>query len=187
MSAAIPDRNLALELVRVTESAATFASRWIGRGDKIAADQAAVDAMRLMLDTVEHARGRRDRRGGEGRGADALQRRGDRGRYGPGGGRRRRPSRGNPAHGPRHAERDLGDRRRPSAGRCSFQERRCTWTRSPSARRRQTRSTSTPLRPRTSSGSRRRSTSTSTTSPWSCWSAIATTTSSPSCATPAHG
>ncbi len=52
MSAEIPDRNLALELVRVTESAATFASRWIGRGDKIAADQAAVDAMRLMLDTV---------------------------------------------------------------------------------------------------------------------------------------
>ena len=51
MSAA-PDRNLALELVRVTESAATFASRWIGRGDKIAADQAAVDAMRLLLDTV---------------------------------------------------------------------------------------------------------------------------------------
>ncbi len=52
MSAIPPDRNLALELVRVTESAATFASRWIGRGDKIAADQAAVDAMRLMLDTV---------------------------------------------------------------------------------------------------------------------------------------
>ena len=52
VSAEIPDRNLALELVRVTESAATFASRWIGRGDKIAADQAAVDAMRLMLDTV---------------------------------------------------------------------------------------------------------------------------------------
>ena len=48
----VPDRNLALELVRVTESAATFASQWIGRGDKIAADQAAVDAMRLMLDTV---------------------------------------------------------------------------------------------------------------------------------------
>ncbi len=52
MSAIPPDRNLALELVRVTESAATFASQWIGRGDKIAADQAAVDAMRLMLDTV---------------------------------------------------------------------------------------------------------------------------------------
>ena len=48
----IPDRNLALELVRVTESAATFASRWIGRGDKIAADKAAVDAMRLMINTV---------------------------------------------------------------------------------------------------------------------------------------
>ncbi len=48
----VPDRNLALELVRVTESAATFASRWTGRGDKEAADQAAVDAMRLMLDTV---------------------------------------------------------------------------------------------------------------------------------------
>ena len=48
----VPDRNLALDLVRVTESAATFASRWIGRGDKNAADQAAVDAMRLMLETV---------------------------------------------------------------------------------------------------------------------------------------
>jgi fructose-1,6-bisphosphatase II len=48
----IPDRNLALELVRVTESAATFASRWIGRGDKNAADQSAVDAMRLMINTV---------------------------------------------------------------------------------------------------------------------------------------
>jgi len=47
-----PDRNLALELVRVTESAAMGAARWVGRGDKIAADQAAVDAMRLMLDTV---------------------------------------------------------------------------------------------------------------------------------------
>src|SRR5436305_9669489 len=51
-SATRPDRNLALELVRVTEAAAMAASRWIGRGDKIAADQAAVDAMRLMLDTV---------------------------------------------------------------------------------------------------------------------------------------
>src|SRR3954453_23149276 len=47
-----PDRNLALELVRVTESAALAASRWVGRGDKIAADQAAVDAMRTMFDTV---------------------------------------------------------------------------------------------------------------------------------------
>ena len=47
-----PDRNLALEIVRVTEAAALAAARWVGRGDKIAADQAAVDAMRLMLDTV---------------------------------------------------------------------------------------------------------------------------------------
>jgi fructose-1,6-bisphosphatase II len=49
---AAPDRNLALELVRVTEAAALSAGRWVGRGDKEAADQAAVDAMRLMLDTV---------------------------------------------------------------------------------------------------------------------------------------
>jgi len=47
-----PDRNLALELVRVTEAAAMGAARWIGRGEKESADQAAVDAMRLMLDTV---------------------------------------------------------------------------------------------------------------------------------------
>ncbi len=47
-----PDRNLALELVRVTEAAALAAGRWVGRGDKEGADQAAVDAMRLMLDTV---------------------------------------------------------------------------------------------------------------------------------------
>ncbi len=52
MSHSRPDRNLALELVRVTEAAAMGAGRWIGRGDKNAADQAAVDAMRLMLDTV---------------------------------------------------------------------------------------------------------------------------------------
>jgi fructose-1,6-bisphosphatase II len=48
-----PDRNLALELARVTEAAALGAARWIGRGDKESADQAAVDAMRLMLDTVQ--------------------------------------------------------------------------------------------------------------------------------------
>src|SRR6266511_1839884 len=47
-----PDRNLALELVRVTEAAALAAGRWVGRGEKESADQAAVDAMRLMLDTV---------------------------------------------------------------------------------------------------------------------------------------
>src|SRR6266436_349053 len=52
MAGSRPDRNLALELVRVTEAAAMGAGRWIGRGDKIAADQGAVDAMRAMLDTV---------------------------------------------------------------------------------------------------------------------------------------
>src|SRR6059036_3197700 len=50
-----PDRNLALELVRVTEAAALGAGRWIGRGDKEAADQAAVDGMRAVLDTVAMA------------------------------------------------------------------------------------------------------------------------------------
>ena len=48
----VPDRNLALELVRVTEAGAMGAARWIGRGDKIAADQAAVDLMRRMINTV---------------------------------------------------------------------------------------------------------------------------------------
>jgi fructose-1,6-bisphosphatase II len=51
-SGAKPDRNLALELVRVTEAAALAAARWVGRGEKESADGAAVDAMRLMLDTV---------------------------------------------------------------------------------------------------------------------------------------
>ncbi len=48
----IPDRNLALELVRVDRVGGDLRSRWIGRGDKNAADQAAVDAMRLMINTV---------------------------------------------------------------------------------------------------------------------------------------
>ena len=48
-----PDRNLALELVRVTESAALAASQWVGRGDKNAADQAAVSAMRHVLGSIE--------------------------------------------------------------------------------------------------------------------------------------
>jgi fructose-1,6-bisphosphatase II len=47
-----PDRNLALELVRVTEAAALAAARMVGRGDKEGADQAAVDAMRNVLDSV---------------------------------------------------------------------------------------------------------------------------------------
>ena len=47
-----PNRNLALELVRVTEAAAMAASRWMGRGDKEGADGGAVNAMRRVLDTV---------------------------------------------------------------------------------------------------------------------------------------
>ena len=50
---AIMDRNLALESVRVTEAAAIAASRWMGRGDEKAADQAAVDAMRQALNGLE--------------------------------------------------------------------------------------------------------------------------------------
>src|SRR4029079_3167986 len=48
-----PDRNLALELVRVTEAAALAAARWVGRGDKDGADGVAVDAMRKMISTVQ--------------------------------------------------------------------------------------------------------------------------------------
>ncbi len=48
----VPDRNLAMELVRVTEAAALAASRFVGRGDKDGADAAAVDAMRVVLGTV---------------------------------------------------------------------------------------------------------------------------------------
>ncbi len=48
-----PERNLALELVRTTEAAAMAGARWLGRGDKHGADQAAVDAMRHVLDGVE--------------------------------------------------------------------------------------------------------------------------------------
>jgi len=47
-----PDRNLALELVRVTEAAAMAAGRWVGKGDKNDADGAAVNAMRLMISSI---------------------------------------------------------------------------------------------------------------------------------------
>nr|WP_210438602.1 MULTISPECIES: class II fructose-bisphosphatase [unclassified Nocardioides] len=55
MSASVPkpERNLALELVRVTEAAAMAAGRWVGRGDKNDADRVAVEAMRVMISTVE--------------------------------------------------------------------------------------------------------------------------------------
>ncbi len=48
-----PDRNLAMELVRATEAAALAAARWMGKGDRNACDKAAVDAMRLLLSTVD--------------------------------------------------------------------------------------------------------------------------------------
>jgi len=47
-----PDRNLALELVRVTEAAAMAAGRWVGRGDKNGADGVAVNAMRVMISSI---------------------------------------------------------------------------------------------------------------------------------------
>jgi len=53
MSKEAPQRNLALDLVRVTESAALAASRWLGRGDKEAGDGAAVDAMRLSFNSID--------------------------------------------------------------------------------------------------------------------------------------
>lgn len=53
MSNSDPSRNLAMELVRVTEAAALSAARFMGRGDRIGGDQAAVDGMRLVLNTIE--------------------------------------------------------------------------------------------------------------------------------------
>ena len=47
------DRNLSFELARVTEAAALASARWMGKGDKVAADQAAVNAMRFALDSVD--------------------------------------------------------------------------------------------------------------------------------------
>ncbi|HET7683507.1 MAG TPA: class II fructose-bisphosphatase [Marmoricola sp.] len=52
VSPASPDRNLALELVRVTEAAAMAAGRWVGKGDKNGADGVAVNAMRTLISTV---------------------------------------------------------------------------------------------------------------------------------------
>jgi fructose-1,6-bisphosphatase II len=48
----VPDRNIALELVRVTEAGAMAAARWIGRGDKEAADTGGVAALHIVIDTV---------------------------------------------------------------------------------------------------------------------------------------
>ena len=89
-----PDRNLALELVRVTEAAALASARLVGRGDKEAADQAAVDAMRHVLDTVPMdgvvviGEGEKDEAPMLFNGERDRQRRAARGRH------RRRPARG---------------------------------------------------------------------------------------------
>ena len=48
----LPDRNLGLDLMRVTEAAAMAAGRWVGRGEKESGDKAAVDQMRLLLAIV---------------------------------------------------------------------------------------------------------------------------------------
>ena len=74
----MPDYNLSLDLVRCTEAAALAAVRWVGRGDKNAADQAAVDAMRLFFNMVHMDGDGRHRRRGKRPGTDALQRRVDR-------------------------------------------------------------------------------------------------------------
>ena len=156
MSAVAPDRNLALELVRVTEAAALAASGWVGRGEKEKADGAAVDAMRLVLDTVRMngvvviGEGEKDEApmlfNGEEVGDGS----------GPAGRRRRRPARGHAADRARPAERDRRDRRRrarddvrPGRGLLHGQDRG-------RARRRRMRSTSTRRRPRTCVRSPRR-------------------------------
>ena len=114
-----PDRNLAMDLARVTEAAALAAGRWMGRGDKEAADQAAVDAMRLVLNTVAMdgivviGEGEKDEApmlfNGEeiGAGGPRLRHRG-------------RPDRRHHAHVARSQQRDRGDRGRPSGARCSI-------------------------------------------------------------------
>src|SRR3954464_7310687 len=63
-----PDRNLALELVRVTEAAAMAAGRWVGRGDKNGADGVAVNAMRALISTVGMRGGGGIRGGGKEKG-----------------------------------------------------------------------------------------------------------------------
>ena len=130
-----PDRNLALELVRVTEAAALAAARMVGRGDKEGADQAAVDAMRNVLDSVSMngivviGEGEKDEAPmlyngeqiGDGSPPDvdvAVD-----------------PLGGHAADGAGDAERDRRDRPVPSGERCSTPARACIWRRSPVAPR----------------------------------------------------
>ena len=106
----LPDRNLALELVRVTEAAALAAAPLVGLGDKEAADQAAVDGMRYMLHSVQMdgvvviGEGEKDE-------APMLYNGEQIGDGSPPAGRhRRRPARGHDARRARDAERAGGDR-----------------------------------------------------------------------------
>ena len=127
-----------MELVRGTEAAALAAGRWMGRGDKNAADGAAVDAMRLVLNTVSMdgvvviGEGEKDEApmlyNGEevGNGTPpqvdiAVD-----------------PLDGTTLTAHRASQRDLGDRGSPSAARCSTRARASTWTRSRWAPRRST-------------------------------------------------
>ncbi len=133
-----PDRNLALELARVTEAAALAASKWMGRGDKNAADGAAVDAMRLMIDTVSVdgivviGEGEKDEApmlyNGEKVGTGEQARR----RY------RRRPDRRDDLAVARRRERAVGHLDGRARGRCSIPARACTWRRSRPGPRRPT-------------------------------------------------
>ena len=83
------NRNLALEMVRVTESAAVAAARWLGKGDKMAADAAAVRAMRAKLKEVDFEGVVVVGEESEGSGADAFPGRVRGQRRGPARGRRR--------------------------------------------------------------------------------------------------
>ena len=105
-----PDRNLALELVRVTEAAALQAARLRrhGRQGGGRPGRRGRHARRAAHDP--HGRRRRDRRGREGRGADARQRRGRRRRHAAARRHRRRPARGHAAGRPGPPERAVGDR-----------------------------------------------------------------------------
>ena len=111
-----PDRNLAMELMRATEAAALAGGRWMGRGDKNAADGASVDAMRLVLNSISMdglvviGEGERTK-------PDAVQRRADR-RLCPLMDTCGRPARGHDAHVARSGN-AISVMRWPSEARCS--------------------------------------------------------------------
>src|SRR4051794_41495917 len=81
-----PDRNLAMELVRVTEAGALAAGRWVGRGDKNGGGGAAGDALRALIRTLSKRGGGGIGGGGEEEGPALLNRREGGGGHGPGGG-----------------------------------------------------------------------------------------------------